>query len=182
MKAALDGILFLRGDCGITKAELQEILKINEQTLAALIIELKKTCQSEEKGIKLVEHGDILKYVTKEEHAAIYERLVENEITKPLTQTALEVLAIVAYNQPITRLEIDEIRGVSSTHLIRRLLLKDLIYEEKRSAAPGRPIIYRTTSQFLDVLGLKDLDELPVIDSEENAKEIELFAKKVNEN
>ncbi len=182
MRAALDGILFLRGDCGITKDEAQEILQIDEEQLRQLINTLKEECQSSEKGIKLVEHGEILKYITKEENADIYERLVQNEMAKPLTQAALEVLAIIAYNQPITRLEIDEIRGVSSAHLIRRLLLKDLIYEAERSNAPGRPIIYCTTSQFLDALGLQSLDDLPKIDSEDHREEIELFAQKVNEN
>lgn len=177
MIAAVEGILFLRGDEGITKEELAKILNLSEEELQAIISEIKIACQCEKRGIKLAEYGDILKYVTKKGHEDIYRQLVMEEASKPLTQASLEVLAIIAYNQPITRLEIDELRGVASAHLIRRLLVKELIYEAGRGETPGRPIIYRTTSQFLDALGINDLSQLPSINEFEELAEVELFSE-----
>ena len=181
MLGILEGILFLRGDEGISREEVKEILAIDETQLNDLITELKTNCQNKERGIILEEYGNILKFVTKKEHEEIFKKMVHNEVEKPLTEAALEVLAIIAYNQPITRLEIDELRGVASTHLLRRLVLKELIYEADRSDAPGRPILYRTTAKFLDSLGLKDLSHLPPISEFAEREEIDLFSRKINE-
>ncbi len=182
MLAKLDGILFLCGDEGITREELKIILAIDDQQLDENITQIKEMCQSDERGIQVEEYGAVFKYVTKAGHEEIYKKLVQVDLQKPLTQSALEVLAIIAYNQPITRLEIDQLRGVSSAHLIRRLLLKELICEADRADTPGRPIIYKTTTQFLDALGIKDLNQLPAVKETLKEAEMALFSQKINEN
>lgn len=182
MTAPLEGILFLCGDEGISKDDLKEILELKETDLNNLIETLMYEYENNSRGIKLEVFGDLCKLVTKKEHANVYAKLVELDTNRPLTQAALEVLAIIAYNQPITRSRIDEIRGIGSSHIVRKLVVKDLIIEASRSEQPGRPILYKTTSKFLDSLGLKCLNDLPVIDentSEEN--ETDLFSSKYTE-
>ena len=99
-----------------------------------------------------------------------------------LTQSNLETLAIIAYNQPITRSQIEEVRGVSSTHIIRKLLIRNLIQEVGRSELPGRPILYGTSDFFLDYFGISSLEQLPVIETEEIVEEEKnLFDSKYKE-
>lgn len=119
--------------------------------------------------------------MTKKEHSKYYKSLVDEEVSDTLSPAALETLAIIAYNQPITRLMVDEIRGVSSVYVIRKLLLKNLVKEVGRSELPGRPILYGVTDQFLDYFGLKSLDDLPEITVEEKDEEQELFTSKYKE-
>ena len=97
---------------------------------------------------------------------------MENSETNTLSQAALETLAIIAYNQPITRVEIDEMRGVSTVHMVRRLLAKGLIKEVGKSTMPGRPNLYGTTKEFLDYFGMSSINDLPSIE----------FNKDVNDN
>ncbi len=181
MLAKLEGILFLSGDEGISIKELSVILETTEEKLNEEIQNLQKDCENENRGIKPQIFGDIVKFITKKEHEKTYEKLVESDISKPLTQTTLEVLAIIAYNQPITRSEIDEVRGVSSAHIIRQLVLRELISDAGRTEAPGRPIIYQTTSKFLDALGIQTLNQLPPLENIDSKDEIELFSQKINE-
>ena len=119
--------------------------------------------------------------MTKEEHSKYYKKLVDEDISDSLSNSALEILAIVAYNQPITRVTIDEIRGVSCAHIVRKLVMKNLIKEVGRSELPGRPLLYGVTDQFLDYFGLKSLDDLPEIKVETESGEKELFDSKYKE-
>lgn len=100
------------------------------------------------------------------------------EDSDTLSESALEVLAIIAYNQPVTRAMIDEIRGISSSHMLRKLVYKDLIEEVGRSESAGRPILYGTTDLFLDYFGLKTLSELPTIEKKEDDSVHELYHSK----
>ena len=104
-----------------------------------------------------------------------YQKLLTTEDNNNLSQAALETLAIIAYNQPITRVKVDELRGISNNHIIRKLVAKGFIKEHGRSNMPGRPILYETTSEFLDYFGLSSIDELPDMRDflEEEEKEIE---------
>ena len=95
-----------------------------------------------------------------------------------LSQAQLEVLAIIAYNEPITRIEIDEIRGISSAYVIKKLLSRDLIKVVGKSDIPGKPNLYRTTREFLDCFGLSSINDLPDIITKTEDKEIDLFSKK----
>ena len=105
-----------------------------------------------------------------------YQKLLENPKNNVLSNSALETLAIIAYNEPITRVEIDDLRGVDSSYIVRRLLAKGLIKECGKSDLPGKPILYKTTDDFLDYFGLSSINELPSLDNiEENNDEKDLF-------
>lgn len=164
MKGVLEGILFVVGEEGITLKKICEILNISLEEAKSLLKELKSTYENEDRGIRISYLGDAFKLTTKQEHKEYYKKLVENPENNLLSASALEVLAIVAYNQPITRVEIDEMRGISSSHMIRRLVAKGLLKEAGKSTMPGRPNLYKTTSDFLDYFGLATIEDLPSID------------------
>lgn len=169
----LEGILFVVGDEGINLANLCEIMSIEENEAKELLLELKKSYENDNRGIRISYLGDSFKLTTKEEHKEYYQKLVETPDANELSPASLEVLAIIAYNQPLTRVEIDEMRGVSSAHIIRKLVAKGLIKEAGKSKLPGRPNLYRTTSEFLDAFGLASLNELPIIDENIEEKDID---------
>lgn len=171
----LEGILFVVGDEGINLKNLCEIMNIDIDEAKALLLKLKESYESDERGIRISYLGDAFKLTTKECHKEYYQKLVENPDTNTLSPSSLEVLAIIAYNQPITRVEIDTMRGVSSNHIIRKLVAKGLIKEAGKSKMPGRPNLYRTTSEFLDCFGLSSLNELPELEEdvvEDNKSEL----------
>ncbi len=173
---ALEGILFVVGDEGINLTTLCSIMDIEESTAKELLLNLKKSYENDNRGLRISYLGDAFKLTTKSEHKEYYEKLVVNPETNTLSQAALEVLAIVAYNQPITRSEIDELRGVSCSHIIRKLLAKGLLKEAGKSDMPGRPNLYKTTSEFLDYFGLATIDDLPEIKIDKDANDdTELF-------
>ena len=173
----LEGVLFVVGDEGITLNQICEILNVDLEESKRLLMELKKTYETEDRGIRISYLGDAFKLTTKKEHKEYYQRLIETPESNTLSPAALETLAIIAYNQPITRAEIDEMRGVNNVHMIRKLLAKDLIKEVGKSTMPGRPNLYGTTSEFLDYFGLSSIKELPLIVKEEEPteNETELF-------
>lgn len=172
----LEGILFVVGDEGINLKNLCEVMNINLEEAKELLLKLKESYESDNRGIRISYLGDAFKLTTKEEHKEYYQKLIENPEANTLSPSSLEVLAIIAYNQPITRVEIDAMRGVSSNHIIRKLVAKGLVKEAGKSKMPGRPNLYRTTSEFLDCFGLASLNELPELDSEkEIEQESELF-------
>ena len=181
LKAILEGLLFVVGEEGISKEKLLNILDVSEEELQKLLDDYSMNLSKEDRGLSLEKYNDNYKLVTKKEHADYYKKLVDVEISDTLSPAALETLAIIAYNQPITRLMVDEIRGVSSVYVMRRLILKNLIKEVGRSELPGRPILYGVTDQFLDYFGLKSLDELPEIDEEKPIETKELFSSKYKE-
>ena len=172
----LEGILFVVGDEGINLKNLCEVMNIDIEEAKELLLKLKESYESDERGIRISYLGDAFKLTTKEIHKEYYQKLVENPETNTLSPSTLEVLAIIAYNQPITKVEIDTMRGVSSNHIIRKLVAKGLIKEAGKSKMPGRPNLYRTTSEFLDCFGLSSLNELPEINDEITEEdETELF-------
>ncbi len=185
LKAVMEGLLFVSGSEGITIEELSKILEIDEKQVHTYLQKLKQEYQNEERGISLEKYGDHFKLTTKKEHKPYYEKLVTVQDSPNLSQAALETLAIIAYNEPITRVEVDEIRGVGSAHLVRKLLMKNLIEERGKSDLPGRPMLYGTTKDFLDFFGLKDKSALPIIDTGEIETievETDLFDSKYHEN
>lgn len=159
--AVLEGLLFVVGEDGLTLDQMMDILEIENDEAKELIGLLKEKYETETSGIRINFLGNTFKLTTKNEHKDYYQKLIENPESSVLSQAALETLAIVAYNQPITRLEVDEIRGVSSSQMMRKLVAKGLIKEVGRSEAIGRPILYKTTSEFLDYFGLATIEDLP---------------------
>lgn len=182
LKGVLEGILFVVGDEGITLSDLLEILEVDKEKLKELIIELKEDYSKSDRGIRLSILGDAFKLTTKREHAIYYEKLLVTESNHTLSTAALETLAIVAYNEPITRVEVDEIRGISSAPMIRKLVAKGLLKEAGKSELPGRPILYKTTSEFLDYFNMSSIKELPKIDEvREIIDDIDLYDSRYKE-
>jgi len=182
LKAVIEGLLFVKGNEGLSLAELKNILNITEDELKGYIKDLYEDYQSAERGIQLELLGDHFKLTTKAEHKEFYKQITLEEENSNLTQSSLEALAIIAYNEPITRIEVEEIRGVDSTYIIRKLLIKGLIQEVGRSELPGRPKQYGVTNAFLDYFGLKSIKELPELKIEELDDTVEnLFESKYTE-
>ncbi|MGE5455846.1 MAG: SMC-Scp complex subunit ScpB [Ignavibacteriales bacterium] len=179
---ALEGLLFLVGEEGLPFEKVKEILNIDDNQLSNILNELKEEYNKGNHGIKIEVFGDNLKLVTKKEYKEYYEKLVEYEKNGLLSQASLETLAIIAYNEPVTRSFVEEIRGVDSSHIIRKLLFRDLIKEVGRSELPGRPILYGTTSVFLDCIGLSSIDQLPKVEREKiEDNEVDLYESKYKE-
>lgn len=176
LMAVLEGLLFIVGDEGLSIDKIQELLQTSEEETKQILKDLVVEYSKPERGIKLEILGNRFKLTTKKEHKEYYQKLIENPDNNMLSQAALETLAIVAYNQPITRAEVDEIRGISSSHMIRKLVAKNLLKEAGKSTLPGRPNLYKTTSDFLDFFGLSTINDLPKIEEkEETREEKELF-------
>ena len=163
-KAVLEGLLFVVGEDGLTIDQIKDVLDIDEEAAKKLIKELKHDYEDESRGLRIDFLGNRFKLTTKYEHRKYYQKLIENPETNFLSQAALETLAIIAYNEPITRVQIDILRGVGSISIIRKLVAKGFIKESGRSNLPGRPILYETTHEFLDYFGLSDIRDLPKID------------------
>ena len=160
-KAVLEGLLFVVGEDGLTFEQIEDVLDIEEDEAKELLMELKKDYEDDTRGLRIDFLGNRFKLTTKFEHREYYQKLIENPDTNVLSQSALETLAIIAYNEPITRVEIDKLRGVGSVQMVRKLVAKGFIKEVGRSDLPGRPILYETTSEFLDYFGLATIDDLP---------------------
>ena len=164
LKAVLEGLLFVVGEDGLTLEQIEEVLEVDEETSKNLIMELKKDYEDASRGLRIDFLGNRFKITTKFEHKEYYQKLLENPETNFLSQAALETLAIIAYNEPITRIQIDAIRGVGSSSIVRKLVAKGFIKEAGRSEMPGRPILYETTHEFLDYFGLSSIQDLPNLD------------------
>ena len=168
MKGIIEGLLYVQGDLGLTIDQVSDILEIDKDTAKELILSLKQDYIDEDRGLRINYLGNSFKLTTKEEHKEYFKKLLENPKNNILSTQALETLAIIAYNEPITRMEVDEIRGVDSVYVVRRLLAKGLIKECGRKDVPGHPILYKTTDEFLDYFGLASKEDLPKIDVIEN--------------
>lgn len=181
-KGLIEGLLFVVGDEGLTLIDLCSIIGVSDDVILNSLNELIKDYENSDRGIRIELFGESYKLVTKKEYKEYLKKLVPDE-EDLLTQSNLETLAIIAYNQPITRVHIDEIRGVNSSHVIRKLLMRDLICEKGRSDLPGRPILYGTTDFFLDYFGINSLDQLPQIElPDSDDSETNLFESKYKEN
>lgn len=161
--AVLEGLLFVVGDEGITLEQASNILEISIEETKKILKELQNEYEKDSRGIRISFLANCFKLTTKKEHIEYYKKLITTNENGTLSQAALETLAIIAYNQPITRVQIDQLRGISSSFLIRKLMAKDLIKASGKSDLPGHPNLYRTTREFLDYFGLASIDDLPDI-------------------
>lgn len=179
----LEGLLFVTGDDGLKLEDVEKILEVTKEDALKLLEQYKKTLEFENRGLKLVYLGNRYKLTTKEEHKKYYELLVDKIASSTLSQFALETLAIIAYNEPISVGMIDEIRGVSSRDMVRKLLFKGLIDMAGRSDLPGKPMLYKTTNKFLDYFNLSSKDELPELNVPEEMtdEEKDLFISRYKE-
>ena len=159
-KAVLEAVLFTMGD-SVEIGRLASVIEEDKKVTKELLMELKESYQAEDRGIDLIELDDAVQLCTKSD---MYEYLIKIAKTPRkyvLTDTLLETLSIIAYKQPITRAEIEKIRGVSCDHAVNRLIEFGLIAEVGRMDAPGRPLLFGTTEEFLRSFGVKSLEELP---------------------
>ncbi len=164
MEEIVEGLLYVQGDLGLTIKQIEDILEIDEKTAKEVVLNLKNYYDENKRGLRINFLGNSIKLTTREEHREYYQKLLEEPSSNTLSQSALETLAIIAYNEPITRGEVDSFRGVDSSYVMRRLLAKGLIKECGKSDLPGRPILYKTTDDFLDYFGLASKDDLPKIE------------------
>lgn len=161
MLAILEGLLFLCGDDGLSIEQAAASMDVSEEYVAELFDDLQKYYLQESRGIEIARFGEKYRFLSKAFIHEAAKKLFQTSTEAKLSNAALETLAIIAYKQPITRVEIEEIRGVGADVMLRKLVARGLIQEDGRSEAAGRPILYSVTDEFLDSFKLLSLDELP---------------------
>lgn len=164
MEAALEAILFAAGE-PVALERICLTLELDKATVEALCQRLSDQYSYERRGLRLLRMDGSYQLCTAAEYAPLIRKAFESRKPAKLSQPALEVLAIIAYYQPVTRAYIDQVRGVDSSYTVGLLLERELIEEAGRLAVPGRPIQYRTTKNFLRSFSLSSLDELPELPS-----------------
>ncbi len=161
LSAILEGLLFLVGDEGLTIEQASQSMDISKEKVEELFDSLQKYYTDDSRGFEIERYGEKYRFLSKASvHEAAKNLFAIDKVSK-LSNAALETLAIIAYKQPITRVEIEEIRGVGADVMIRKLEARGLIKEDGRSEAPGRPFLYSVTDDFMDAFKLLSLDELP---------------------
>ena len=161
-QAAIEAVLFASGD-PVSADKLAEVLEMDKPTLLKLLTLMIEKRQSEDSGLCIVRMDDTYQLCTKECFSAQIRGVLEQRRNVPLSQAAMEILAIVAYNQPVTKGFIEQIRGVDSSGVVSSLVAKGLIEEKGRLELPGRPLLYGTTENFLRCFHLSSLAELPPV-------------------
>ena len=174
IKSAFESLMFTWGEPIEAKA-CAELFSISKQDAISLFRELQDEYEQEGRGIVVREVNGAFQFVTREENAEYIERLCTPVKAKKLSQSALEVLAIVAYKQPVTKGEIEAIRGIKCDRVMEGLMAKGLVEQVGRSQAIGRPILYGTTDTFLKNFGFTSIKDLPEIEDIENAINVEAY-------
>ena len=194
--AEIEALLFVAGEDGLRVRQIAELLSIPPTGVTQSLEKLAEKYQKDEdSSLALLETSNTYKIVTKQEFAELLREYSKAPINQSLSRAALETLSIIAYKQPITRVEVDEIRGVNSSGAISKLQIFDLIRENGKKEVLGRPNLYVTTDYFLDYMGINSLEELPdassielkdeeftLFDNKENEEQISENVKEENEN
>ena len=176
LKAILEGIIFVFGEEGVTLEQLSLAIESDPDSTKLILDELVDYYKQDDRGMELVVFNGKYKFITKAVIRQYIERILTLSKTRALSQSALETLAIIAYKQPITRVEIEEIRGVGCELMLKKLAAMDLITESGRADTVGKPILYSVTESFLDLFKLMSLDELPNLPNyEESSEESQIF-------
>lgn len=166
LEAVLEAVLFTMGQ-SVELRQLAAAIEQDENTTRKLVLNLKDRYNSEERGMQIIELENSYQMCTK---AKYYENLIRVAATpkrQVLTDVVLETLSIIAYKQPVTKLEIEKIRGVKSDHAVNRLIEYNLVYEVGRLDAPGRPALFATTEEFLRRFGVGSTSDLPTMNPEQ---------------
>ncbi|KJW12121.1 SMC-Scp complex subunit ScpB [Levilactobacillus spicheri] len=186
--AQIESLLFVSGDEGMTVADLATVTGLMKPAVLATLERLaQKYAADADCALELMVNDTTYRLVTKEAASEVVQRYFESPLSTTLSPASLEVLAIIAYRQPITRIEVDEIRGVQSASTFQKLVLRRLIEAAGRLDEPGRPKLYRTSAYFLDYFGLQQLSDLPplpdaaVPNSEDAADDGDLFLQAFNQ-
>ncbi|MCR8851753.1 SMC-Scp complex subunit ScpB [Lysinibacillus fusiformis] len=185
LQSRIEALLFVVGDDGLTIKQLSQLLGEQDEIIIQAMDALRKVYDEDiARGITVKEMAGVFQLITKSDLADTIQRLVENPTAQSLSQASLEVLAIVAYKQPITRVAIEDLRGVKCERPIQTLVSRGLIKEVGRSEGTGRAILYGTTKEFLHYFGLNSVEEMPPLPDEElaeNEQETDLFMTKFQE-
>ena len=178
----IEGMLYLAGDDGVDIKQVAGVLEISKKEATLLMDQCTEIYGNKAlKGIVLVNFGGRYKLATNADYFIYYQKMVEQS-SASLSNAALETLAIIAYNQPITRAGVEDIRGVGCDAMIRKLVAKALIKEVGREDTPGMPILYGVTDEFMDTFGLTTLEELPdLADIVEVDEQEDIFATRYRE-
>lgn len=156
----LEAILFAAGEA-VPLASLADAIGADRRTTEQLLRRLSDSYEASKRGIQIIEINNSFQMTTNPLYYQYIQALVQNPREKTLSRTLLETLAIIAYKQPVTKGQIEEIRGVSADHSVNRLLEYGLIVEKGRLDAPGRPILFGTSDEFLRHFGFRNTDQLP---------------------
>lgn len=165
LKPAIEGLLFAVGEEGLSAQDLSSILDVSIEEVKKITNVLCEEMKSQGRGVQISQLADTYQMTTVPEHSHYFLKLVQMPKPALLSRAALETLAIIAYKQPITRVDVEEIRGVKSERIMQILHRKGLIKDIGRSNTLGRPILYATTPEFLNYFGLNSLEDLPSADS-----------------
>lgn len=174
--AEIEAILFVTGEEGLSLKTIAQLTDSTVDHAAICLTKLKQRYEDNcECGLTLIQTAEHYKIVTKKIYAESVKRYARSPLMQKLSKSLIETLSIVAYKQPITRMEVEEIRGVSASSALHKLKLRQLIREVDRLEAPGNPVLYGTTAYFLDYFGLNDLNDLPKLSDETMISETRLF-------
>ncbi|WP_347103777.1 SMC-Scp complex subunit ScpB [Streptococcus anginosus] len=181
--AEIEALLFVAGEDGLRVRQLAELLSMPPTGVTQSLEKLAEKYQKDEdSSLALLETSNTYKIVTKQDFAELLREYSKAPINQSLSRAALETLSIIAYKQPITRVEVDEIRGVNSSGAISKLQIFDLIRENGKKEVLGRPNLYVTTDYFLDYMGINSLEELPIVEETELiAEESQLFTERIED-
>ena len=175
-EAVIEAILFAMGE-SVEISKLAEIIEEDVRTTKKILASMEERYDQEDRGIALTRFDNAVQLCTKAEMYEYLIKIAKSPRKMTLTDTVIETLSIIAYKQPVTRMEIEKVRGVNCDHAINKLLEYDLIKELGRLDAPGRPLLFGTTEQFLRCFGVKSLEELPEI----NTVQLEEFKQQAEE-
>lgn len=162
LEAAIEAILFTMGN-SVELSRIALAIGHDEETVRKIIHNMMDRYREEDRGIQIIELEDSFQMCTKKEMYEYLIRIAATPKKQVLTDVLLETLSIVAYKQPVTKLDIEKIRGVKSDHAVNKLVEYNLICEAGRLDAPGRPILFATTEEFLRCFGVSSLEELPLV-------------------
>ncbi len=165
-EAAIEAILFTMGE-SVEASQLAMALEISTEDVYRLVHDMMERYEEENRGIKIIELEDSFQLCTKSELYDYLIKIARQPKRHVLTDVLLETLSIIAYKQPVTKLEIEKIRGVSCDHAVNKLIEYHLVCELGRLDAPGRPLLFGTTEEFLRSFGVQSVDELPVLNQDQ---------------
>lgn len=166
LEGIIEAILFTMGE-SVELKKIAAAIEHDENTTRKIIHQMMDKYQSEDRGIRIVELEQSFQMCTKTEYYDYLIRIAKQPKRYALTEVQLETLSIIAYKQPVTKLEIEKIRGVKSDHAVNKLIEYNLVCEKGRLDAPGRPLLFGTTEEFLRRFGVQSVDELPGLNSEQ---------------
>ncbi len=174
--AIIEAILFACGE-PVSPDKLAEASGIDVETVVKLIDQLERRYNVQESGIRIIRVNGSFQLATRQEYADYVKAALETRRQAPLSQAAMETLSIVAYNQPVTKAFVEQVRGIDSSSVVNTLVERDLLEEAGRLELPGRPVAYRTTDTFLRCFGISSLEELPPLPNQEGQLDFDELAE-----